>query len=91
MDEGPMVWSGSEEHQRCVRVWASLQGRERSPDCHILSSAGKEASHEFHGVISACGGKEEKETARVRTSPARAQGASATGGLGPPGQESGVR
>lgn len=39
MNGGPMIWSGSEEHQR---FGVRLQGWEPSPDCHVLSSAGKE-------------------------------------------------
>lgn len=39
MNGGPMIWSGSEEHQR---FGVRLRGWEPSPDCHILSSAGKE-------------------------------------------------
>lgn len=34
-----MIWSGSEEHQR---FGVRLRGWEPSPDCHVLSSAGKE-------------------------------------------------
>lgn len=39
MNGGPMIWSGSEEHQR---FGVRLRGWEPSPDCHVLSSAGKE-------------------------------------------------
>lgn len=81
-----MIWSGSEEHQR---FGVRLQGWEPSPDCHVLSSAGKEGASTTSTVISACGGKKgrDRETERelcaclgARMSPAQAQGVASPGG-----------
>lgn len=73
-----------------VWVWASLRGWEPSPDCHVLSSAGKEGGfpRRQQSSVLVVGRKGERERERGRgrerervlVSPAQAQGVASPGG-----------
>lgn len=98
MSEWPMAWSGIEECHRWGEFGVSLQGWDSSPDCGVLSSAGKEASHEQIGLsvlVVGRGPTGRRERKRVRAwlrQPAQAQEAAFPGGRSPSGAlESGVR
>lgn len=77
-----MVWSGSEEQQRFGGSVGHLyRGEGKSPDCHVLSAAGKEASHDGQQssvLVVGRAGERERECACARA--CRARGAAAPGG-----------
>lgn len=86
MNGGPMIWSGSEEHQH---FGVRLRGWEPSPDCHVLSSAGKEGGfpRRQQSSVLVVGRKGEIERQRelcaclgARRSPAQAQAVASPGG-----------
>lgn len=86
-----MVWSGVEERHRFVST-----GWGQSPDCRVLSSAGKEASHEWMGlsvlVVGRDGRRERKRERAWLCQPCPSPGSIFPWGLSPSGAlESGVR
>lgn len=86
-----MVWSGSEEHQRFgVSLGHLYRGGSRAQTATISLLQGRKLPT-TSTVISACGGKEGKERARVPALP-RPRERRPLVGLSPSGaQESGVR
>lgn len=85
MNEGPIVWSGSEEHQRFGVSLGHLNGggsRAQTATCPLLQ--GRKLPT-LSTVISACGEKGGGERARASASPAQAQGAHPLVGLSPSG------
>lgn len=73
-----MVWSGSEEHQCFGVSLGHLYGGGSRAQTATFSLLQGRKLPTTSTVISACGGKKEKE--RVRKSPAQAQGAASPGG-----------
>lgn len=78
MNGGPIVWSGSEEHQRFGVSLGRLYRGGSSAQTATFSLLQGRKLPTTSTVISACGGKKGKE--RVLASPAQAQGAASPGG-----------